>query len=176
MINYVRHNYPSVTNSGVTTTAGDTAQESHIARSGFNVDGSGVKVCVLSDSYNTVSGNNASIDVANGDLPGANGTNPVQVIKEYPYGARSDEGRGMLQIVHDVAPGADLAFRTGVISEGDLAAGVIECAQAGCDVIVDDISFITSPFFQDGVIAQAVDSVTALGVSYFVAAGNFDSK
>ncbi|MBL0343066.1 MAG: hypothetical protein IPP71_20670 [Bacteroidetes bacterium] len=70
LINYVRPNYPSVTNSGVAVTAGDIAQESNIARTGFNVDGSGVKVCVLSDSYNTVSGNNAATDVANGDLPG----------------------------------------------------------------------------------------------------------
>jgi hypothetical protein len=179
-INYVRPVYPSLNNSGVALTQGDKAQGSDNTREGFGVDGSGVKVCVLSDSYNTVSGNNAAIDISNGDLPGSTNpdgrTTPVQVIKDYPYGSRTDEGRAMLQIVHDVAPGADLGFRTGVISEGDLAQGVIECAQNGCDVIVDDITFITSPFFQDGVVSQAVDSVTSMGVSYFTAAGNFGTK
>ncbi|NNM15797.1 MAG: hypothetical protein HKO56_03985, partial [Bacteroidia bacterium] len=179
MINYVRPVYPALTSAGVTTTQGDVAQKSDFARNGFNVDGTGVKVCVLSDSYNKVLGNPAQADILNGDLPGVgspNYTTPVDVIQDYPYGAASDEGRAMLQIVHDIAPGAELGFRTGTISEGDLALGIIELAQAGCNVIADDITFITSPFFQDGVIAKAVDSVTSMGVKYFVAAGNFDSK
>ncbi|MFM7217922.1 MAG: S8 family serine peptidase, partial [Bacteroidota bacterium] len=179
-INYVRPVYPSLNNSGIALTQGDKAQTSDIARQGFGVDGSGVKVCVLSDSYNTLPGNNANIDVLNGDLPGSGNpsgrTVPVQVIKDYPYGSRSDEGRAMLQIVHDVAPGSDLGFRTGVVSEGDLAQGIIECAQQGCEIVVDDITFITSPFYQDGVISKAVDSVASLGVTYFTSAGNFGTK
>jgi hypothetical protein len=39
-------------------------------------------------------------------------------------------------------------------------------------VIVDDIRYIGDPVFQDSVVAQAVGSVTAEGVSYFSAAGN----
>ncbi len=46
----------------------------------------------------------------------------------------------------------------------------------GCDVIVDDITYITEPFFKDGVIAQAVDEVTSTGVNYFTSAGNFGDK
>ncbi|MFM9007027.1 MAG: hypothetical protein ACKORE_00420, partial [Bacteroidota bacterium] len=92
---YVRPVYPSINNSGIALTQGDLAQTSDIAREGFNVDGSGIKVCVLSDSYNTIPGNNAGIDIGNGDLPGAGNpagrTTPVQVFKEYPYGQRSDE-------------------------------------------------------------------------------------
>ena len=179
-INYVRPVYPALNNSGIALSQGDKAQTSDLARAGFQLDGSGVKVCVLSDSYNTLPGDNANIDVSNGDLPGSgnpSGRNtPVQVLKDYPYGSRTDEGRAMLQIVHDVAPGSPLAFRTGVISEGDLASGIIECAQQGCDVIVDDVTFLTSPFYQDGVIAKAVDSVAAMGVTYFTSAGNFGNK
>ncbi|MBK7855000.1 MAG: hypothetical protein IPJ79_08925 [Bacteroidetes bacterium] len=81
-----------------------------------------------------------------------------------------------MQIVHDIAPKADLAFRTGFISAGDMAQGILALEQANCDVIVDDITFITEPFFQDGVVAQAVDNVAAQGVSYFSAAGNFGNK
>ncbi len=39
-------------------------------------------------------------------------------------------------------------------------------------MIVDDVAFITEPFFQDGVVAQAVNYVASQGVSYFSAAGN----
>src|SRR5207247_5354717 len=62
------------------------------------------------------------------------------------------EGRAMLQIIHDVAPKSELAFRTGVISEGDFAEGIKALQQDSCDIIVDDITFITAPFFQDGVV------------------------
>ncbi|MFM2135144.1 MAG: hypothetical protein RL021_544, partial [Bacteroidota bacterium] len=179
-INYVRPIYPALSNSGIALTQGDKAQASDLARSGFRVDGSGVKVCVISDSYNRVLGNNAQTDVLNGDLPGTGNpdgnTTPVSVLRDYPYGAASDEGRAMLQIVHDVAPGAELAFRTGFISEGDLATGIYELAGSGCKVIVDDVTFITAPFFQDGAVAKAVNNVTAAGVSYFTSAGNFGSK
>ncbi len=44
--------------------------------------------------------------------------------------------------------------------------------KAGSNVIVDDISYIDEPMFQDGVISQAIDAVTANGVTYFSSAGN----
>ncbi|MBK7854999.1 MAG: hypothetical protein IPJ79_08920 [Bacteroidetes bacterium] len=94
-IDYVRPLFPALSNAGVTTSAGDVSLKSDIARSGFNLNGQGIKVGVLSNSYNTILGNPAATDVANGDLPGANGTNPVQVLKEYPYGVQTDEGRAM---------------------------------------------------------------------------------
>ena len=71
---------------------------------------------------------------------------PVEVILEYPYGTRTDEGRAMLQIIHDIAPKASLAFRTGFINATDFADGIRELEKAGCDIIVDDITYITQPF------------------------------
>lgn len=179
LINYVRPVYAALGNSGLINSKGDISMRSNLARSGFNVAGAGVKVGVLSDSYDTQPGNQALIDIGNGDLPGSGNEenpNPVQVLKDYPYGTRLDEGRAMLQIVHDIAPKADLAFRTGFISAGDFAQGIIGLQEAGCSVIVDDITYITEPFFQDGKVAQAVDYVTSLGVSYFTSAGNYGSK
>ncbi|MGB8717376.1 MAG: S8 family serine peptidase, partial [Rhodanobacteraceae bacterium] len=168
--------YSALGNSGLVESQGDKALRSDISRDVFNVNGTGIKVGVLSDSYNTILGNPAADDVIKGDLPGVDNPdfpNPVEVLAEYPFGTRSDEGRAMLQIVHDVAPGADLAFRTGFLGPVDFAQGIHEMQQAGCDVIVDDVTYISEPFFRDGVVAQAVDSVTSLGVSYFTAAGNF---
>ena len=103
-------------------------------------------------------GNPANDDVLKGDLPGIGvqpdgslipnpvNSNPVEVILEYPYGTRTDEGRAMLQIIHDIAPKANLAFRTGFINSTDFADGIRELEQAGCDLIVDDITYITNPF------------------------------
>ncbi len=170
--------YPAILeNTGLAINYGDYAMRSDFARNGFNVDGTGIKVGVLSDSYDTQG--NASIDVINGDLPGPNNNHtPVHVLKDYPiaFGSLSDEGRAMLQIVYDIAPGAELAFRTGFMGAGDMAAGIEELADAGCNILVNDITYINEPFFTDGIIAQTVDLVSNLGVSYFSAAGNHGNK
>ena len=175
----VRPIYPALTQVGLITSQGDSALRSFRARGVFGVDGTGIKVGVLSDSYNTKLGNPAADDVLKKDLPGVTNADhpiPVEVLQDYPFGTRSDEGRAMLQIVHDIAPGAQLAFRTGFLGPVDFAAGINQLEQAGCDVIVDDISYISEPFFRDGVVAQAVNNVKALGVSYFTAAGNFGTS
>ena len=92
-----------------------------------------------------------------------------QTSTEPPF---SDEGRAMLQIVHAVAPGASLAFYTAEDSEADFAAGIGALAAAGAKVIADDVGYFDEPFFQDGIVAQAIDAVEATGVAYFSAAGN----
>ena len=179
LIQYVRPLYPPISNAGQVTTQGDTTMRSHNVKARFGLDGTGVKIGVLSDSYNSKLV--AENDVVQGDLPGAsnpNNTEPVQVLADTKG---NDEGRAMLQIVHDVAPKSKLAFRTGFLSAGDFAKGILELASptlAGgrCDVIVDDITYITEPFLQDGVVAQTVDQVAAQGVTYFSSAGNFGNK
>ncbi len=179
LINYCRPAFPPVSNTGIVNSAGDTALYSNLARNGFNLSGQGIKVGVLSNSYNTIPGNPALTDVLNGDLPGIQNPDdpvPVDVLRDYPYGQATDEGRAMLQIVHDVAPKAQLAFRTGFISAGDFAQGIRALKDDSCKVIVDDVTYITEPFFKDGVVAQAVDEVTGDGVSYFTAAGNYGNK
>ncbi len=84
----------------------------------------------------------------------------------------------MLQVVHDVAPGASLAFYTAENGEADFAAGIgklaaaVSAGGAGAQVIADDLGYFDEPFFQDGIVAQAIDAVEATGVAYFSAAGN----
>jgi len=78
----------------------------------------------------------------------------------------------MLQIIHDVAPGAKLLFHSFGRTERDFATAVQALTKAGADIIVDDVSFATEPFFQDGVAAQAVAAATKQGILYFAAAGN----
>jgi hypothetical protein len=162
----------SMTNAGSVMSEGDAAQRSDLARTLHSLTGAGVKVGVLSDSYNQQGG--AAADVTSGDLP-----SDVQVLDDsancgddlYPAPC-TDEGRAMLQIVHDVAPGAALAFHTAYNGFAGFANGIVDLANAGAQVIVDDVMYLSEPMFMDGVIAQAVDQVKGMGVAYFSAAGN----
>jgi len=153
--------------AGAVTSQGDAAMLSDDARSAYGVDGSGITIGTLSDSYNCRGG--AAGDVASGDLPVG-----VQVLEEEAGCASgSDEGRAMMQIIHDAAPGASQAFHSAFNGSAAFANGIIDLATvAGADIINDDIIYFAEPMFQDGIIAQAIDSVKAMGVAYFSAAGN----
>jgi hypothetical protein len=153
--------------AGAATSQGDAALAAAAARQAFDVNGAGVTVGVISDSFDCLSG--YATDIATADLPST-----VAVIEEVAGCTGAvDEGRAMLQIVHDLAPGAMLAFHSGFNGLASFAAGIGALAsQAGADVIVDDVVYLAAPMFQDGPLAQAVDSVVALGVPYFSAAGN----
>jgi uncharacterized repeat protein (TIGR01451 family) len=165
-LNFARPAY-AATHVGLVDSQGDAAMRSDDARLTFGVDGTGITVGTLSDSYNCIGG--AAGDVASGDLP------PGIVVLEEEAGciSGSDEGRAMMQLIADVAPGADQAFHTAVNGMADFATGIVELATvAGSDVIVDDVIYFAEPMFQDGIVAQAVDTVEGLGVPYFSSAGN----
>src|ERR1700730_145851 len=174
------------------------AQRSDVVRTTYpTLTGAGITVGVLSDSFNCygiyaepgsgvpATGNagyasngfvaDYATDLATADLPA-----DVHVLQEancLNYGAPTqlpfgDEGRAMLQIVYDVAPGTSLAFYTAENSEADFANGIGALARAGAKVIADDVGYFDEPFFQDGEVAQAINAVEAQGVAYFSAAGN----
>lgn len=80
----------------------------------------------------------------------------------------------MLQIVADVAPDASLLFASGDGGIAAFANAVTSLANSGAKVIVDDLIYFSSPWFQDGVINAAInDAVLNKGVAYFSAAGNY---
>ena len=163
-LQFVRPSY-ALSNVGQTTSQADTAMNADAARAAFGVDGSGITIGVLSDSYNNLGG--AFSDIASDDLPASG----VNVLADLSSGG-TDEGRAMLQLIHDVAPGASLAFHTAFNGQADFAQGIVDLANAGADAIVDDVVYLNEPFFQDGIIAQAVDQVVAQGIPYFSSAGN----
>jgi hypothetical protein len=82
-----------------------------------------------------------------------------------------DQGRAMMQIMHDVAPGARFVFRSAIFGVADMAVGMNQLVAAGCDIIVSAVRYQTDPFFQNGIVAQAVDQVISQGVSFFVPVG-----
>jgi hypothetical protein len=159
------------------------------AREAFDLRGSGITIGVLSDSYDAATEpvvTHAREDVASNDLPGlassCSGQQlPVDVLQDFapgPGDEAGDEGRAMLQILHDLAPHAQLAFATAFEGEESFAENIERLARpvseggAGADVIVDDVGYLEEPFFQDGPVAAAIDQVTSEGVTYLTAAGN----
>ncbi len=149
---------------------GDNALNGPAARSIYGVSGAGIKVGILSDSYNVNGG--AATAIAEGLLP-ANG---VTVLKEGPTGS-TDEGQAIAELIHQTAPGAQLYFYTAYNSEQDFANGIQALTNAGCQVIIDDIAWDDEPFFQlAGPIDTAAEQAVAAGVNYFSAAGNDGSN
>jgi len=167
-LRHVRPAYKPVMNVGLTTSQGDRALRADVARAKYRVSGKGISVGILSDSYNNLG--TADAGVASNDLP-AN----VQVLEDLPGGG-SDEGRGMAEIVHDVAPDAGIAFHTAFLGQADFAQGIIDLQAAGNQVIVDDVIYFAEPFFQNGIIAQAAETVVRKGSTYFSSAGNTGEK
>jgi len=161
------------TRAGSQMSEGDAVMGSDKVRAYYGVTGTGITVGILSDTIDQV-GAGIADSQATGDLPAAP---QISVLKDYVDGGGSDEGRAMAEIIHDVAPGANLMFHTAWYSEQDFADGILALAAAGCDVIVDDVAYRNEPYFQDGIVAQAVETVVSNGVAYFSSAGNqFDDS
>jgi hypothetical protein len=167
-----------VAGQGYTVSQGDKEHFADKARERFGVDGSGVMVGVLSNSYNCGSGNDDPINT--GDLPA-----DVAVLADHCGATRGDgnpdkpfnSGRGLVEVIHDLAPGARIAFHTAANSEADFASGIRALAEAGATVIVDDTTYLTEPVYQDGgPISDAVRDMVGRGVTYISAAGNFGRR
>jgi hypothetical protein len=163
-----------------TISEADSLMNVAAARAANGVDGSGETVGILSDSFDTAAGapTHAATDIATGDLPGVGNpcgrTAPVVVQSDFSGGGQTDEGRAMAQLVHDLAPGAHLAFATAFNGDLDFANQISTLRMVNhADVIVDDVSYLNEPFFQNGPIATAANQANlAGGVAYFSSAGN----
>jgi hypothetical protein len=148
---------------------GDVAQRADTARATFGVTGAGVKICVLSDSVDKLAQVQATGDLpAVTVLPGQSGTTLCA-----PAPTCTGEGTALLEIVHDLAPGATLGFATAAGGQASLAQNILNLRNVlGCQVLVDDVVYFAEPAFQDGIVAQAVNAVVASGALYFSSAGN----
>ncbi len=154
----------AVPDAGRVTTQGDLIMRSRLARRLSGLTGEGVKVGVISDGVTSMASPQAS-----GDLPAG-----IEIDPTSP--GSGDEGTAMLEIVHDVAPGARLAF-SGPDTSLEMAASIRYLANdafggAGADVIVDDLTFFNQPYFEDGPVAQAAREVVDGGTVFVTSAGN----
>ena len=145
------------TRAGSVTSEGDALMHSDEARETFGVDGSGVLVGIISDGVDSL-----AISQSTGDLPDS------VLIGDAGDG---DEGTAILEIVHDIAPGADLAFHAG-LSSLEFIAAIDFFTTNGADVIIDDIGFLTEPTFQDGSVATRAGEAVEDGIVFISAGGN----
>ena len=177
------------TNAGSVQTEGDAVLNADQTRSTFGVDGAGIKVGVVS---NGIDGLTQSI--ASGDIPAAGIMVPSSPIAEGGVGVndpcppftsvtstpadRDDltstpaEGLAMLEIIHDIAPGAELYFANGFPTSLEFQRAK-KCLTEVVDIIADDIAFFNAGPY-DGtspVSMQSTASVQA-GVSNFISVGN----
>jgi hypothetical protein len=149
------------------------------------IDATGESIGAISNSFNTQPFSGADsryvTDQKNRDLPGPNNpvfTTPVQNLEDAPAES-SDEGRAMLQIVHDIAPGAELGFHTGLPTLNKFAEAIDDLSMAGFKYIVDDITFLVENFFgQYGPVYNAMTDHTGRDPEnmLFSSAGNFADK
>ncbi|MDO4910053.1 MAG: S8 family serine peptidase [Corynebacterium sp.] len=129
--------------------------------------GAGVKVGVISDSFGRCPGVEQSR--AEGALP------EVTVLREASWdcwAGASDEGRGMLEIIHQIAPEAELYFAASGEDNESAADATMLLARAGVDVIVDDILTGDEPTFHYSPWSKAIMAARSQGILYFAAAGN----
>jgi len=201
-VRFVRLPDYGVRQTGSVETEGDAILKTDQVRSMLGVDGTGVRVGVISDGINgifaagcTTCGPTTATPspVSSGDLPNATGTRNASGIltsvtagiNAQSFRADSDleagldtppgaEGTAMLEIVHDLAPGAELLFANFSTSlEFNQAVNWIA---ANADIGVDDIGFFGMPY--DGTSAVSSNTGAALNNDadtirvYLTAVGN----
>src|SRR4029078_13344014 len=118
---------PSAATQGSRVSQGDKAHATDRARRFYGVDATGIKIAVLSDSDDF-----KEQSIATGDLPADTVTLPGQSGRP-----GAGEGSARLEIVHDLAPGAQLFFATAFTSPESFADNIRALRQAGCDIIID---------------------------------------
>jgi hypothetical protein len=194
--------------SGNVTTEGDTILFADAVRNQFALDGTGVRVGVISDGLKGVFATGCTGPcagavggpIASGDLPLSSGNRNASGVLTSSSGgivgrsfqANSDleglppaspacafpgaggEGTALLEIVHDLAPGARLSFAN---FDTDLAFNqAVNFLAASNDIVLDDIGFFGEPY--DGTSAVSSNTAAALNNpdfpirAYFTAVGN----
>ncbi len=193
--------------TGAVTSEGDAILNAATARATYLVDGTGIRVGVISDGIKGIfaTGCLTCADVtggpiSSGDLPAASGTRNANGVLNSAIGGilgrsfqsngdleglppalpacsfagAGAEGTALLEIVHDVAPGAKLSFANG---DTDLAFNqAVNFLAASNDVVLDDIGFFGLPY--DGTSTVSANTAAALNNpsfpirAYFTSVGN----
>lgn len=90
--------------------------------------------------------------------------------------ARDVHGTGVAQIVHNMAPEADLHLAR-IGDEVDLAQAVMDCVLNGVDIIVHSVGWVNQDFGDgSGVVGDIVRQATSEGILWVNAAGNHAQK
>jgi hypothetical protein len=165
----VRPPAPPVARRGSTLSEGATVVGA-AALHAQGIDGRGIKIGVISDG---IAGHTISQD--SGDLPAITAHSvTASGDAEGGWGGPDpgSEGTAMLEIIHDIAPGAELFFSNHDTSLAMAQSIQILAQTYDCDIVIDDIGWFDQPFFEDGVIANAAKAVVDSGKVFCSAFGN----
>lgn len=161
-IKNIRTVLPPVNRSGSVVTQGDAVHRTSDVRSTFSQNGTGINVGIISDGVT-----NRASSQATGDLP-PDGSG-LTVLSA----GSGDEGTAMLEIVYDMAPGADLFFHDAGANTIEFNNAITNLVNAGCHIVCDDIGWIAQPFFEDGSVATHIsNTINSNDIIYVTAAGN----
>lgn len=163
-VRFVEPAAEGMTNLGTVASEADRTHRTGTARASFGVDGTGMKIGVLSDGVNSLAASkaNGNLNAKARALSGQSGS--------------GDEGTAMMELIQDMLPGAELIFATAATGNAAFAANILSLQAAGCSIIVDDFTYYNESPFQDATIAQAVNTVSAAGVMFFSCARNSGNK
>jgi hypothetical protein len=187
-VHFIRLPNYAIRRTGSIDTEGDAILHADAARAQFNVDGTGVKVGVISDGLKgvfatacTTCNGVANGPISTGDLPTSTGTRSTSgkltassggitgqtftqngdlegLIPGCAFAGAGAEGTALLEIVHDLAPGAALAFAN---ADTDVAFNqAVNALAVANDVVVDDLGFFIPPF--DGTNSVSANTAAAL--------------
>jgi hypothetical protein len=123
----------------------------------LNINGAGVTVGVISDGVA-----NLAASQARNELPAVN----VLVA------GSGDEGTAMLEIVHDMAPGAALMFHATGSNVKSHVDALNKLRDNGANIITEDWGFDDQPVFQQGIATVTAEAIAKSGVSVYSSAGN----
>src|SRR5260370_27012954 len=148
------------TGQGSVTTEGDATHRAAAARGVFGINGAGLKIGVLSSGVTSLAASQAT-----GDLPPTcgSGASPCVTVLPGQTGA-GDEGTAMMEIIYDMAPGANLYFATALPTITNFAQNIHDLRAAGCDIIVDDVFYFVETPFQDGQTGAVISTTNGGGV------------
>jgi Subtilase family len=162
---------------GAIGTQGDPLIRGEIVRQQLGATGAGIRVGVISDGVRGL-----SQSIASGDLP-AQGVSSRSFRADHNLDAGA-EGTALLEIIHDVAPGATLFFANMSTSVefiqavnwlADEAGGpnARRGTPGGVDVIVEDLSFFNVGAYDgSSSVSQALSNAVVRGAAVFASVGN----
>jgi subtilisin family serine protease len=173
MVMYVGPMLMPIVRSGTVVTEGDTILGAAQARTEFGLSGKGIRIGVISDGVEGLDIGQAANEVPPDCPVNLTDLSPSCVLVDATNPGFWNEGRAMLEIIHDLAPDAILGFSSGINGvTGFVAAINFLQEEFQADIIVDDIGYLTEPYFENGTIGTRAQQAVDAGVVFVSAAGN----
>ncbi len=177
----LRYAPPPIYRAGSVTSRSGVALRADTVANSLSVSGAGHKIGIVSDSFaqtdfvrdgNTVPAKGVA-GTLQGSRPQDSGDLPATVtLLNDSDDTGSDEGAAMAELIHDIAPGAEIVFAAAGQSRQEMVDSIEALCDAGVSAVVDDVLFLIESVYQDDRPALAASACVDKGIAYFIAAGN----